>query len=167
MIYPFNAAEALKMAISIEENGFKFYTDAAKRYAPGPAADLFAKLAKEETGHLAIFQGMLDGLSQDSAPTAWDPDNETDQYLKMMADMHIFQQDPAEVAKVLAKVKDQKDALELAITFEKDSVLFFVQLKEASAEISDKISVDRLIAEEARHLRILAREYNRLYRPGR
>ncbi|MDR1038657.1 MAG: ferritin family protein [Deltaproteobacteria bacterium] len=167
MIYPFNAVEALKIAISIEENGLKFYTDAAKRFAPSSTADLFAKLAHEEEGHKALFQAMLDALPKDEAPTAFDPDNEMDQYLKMMAGMHIFQQDPAEVAKVLAAVKDQKDALTLAITFEKDSVMFFVQLKEASAEMSDKISVDMLIAEEARHLRILAREYNRLYRPDK
>jgi rubrerythrin len=167
MLYPFNAVEALKIAISIEENGLKFYTDAAKRFAPSPAADLFDKLAHEEEGHKDLFQRMLDALPKDGAPTAFDPNNEMDQYLEMMAGLHIFQQNPAEVDKVLAAVKSQKDALELAITFEKDSVMFFVQLKEASAEMSDRISVDRLIAEEARHLRILAREYNRLYRAGK
>ncbi|MDR1038030.1 MAG: ferritin family protein [Deltaproteobacteria bacterium] len=163
MIYPFNAHEALKIAISIEENGLKFYVDAAKRFAPSPASVVFDRLAHEEEGHKAHFQAMLDALPKDDAPTAFDPDNEMDQYLKMMAGLHIFQQDPDKVDKLLAGIKGEKEAIELAIAFEKDSVMFFVQLKEASAEMSDKISVDRLIAEEARHLRILAREYNKLF----
>jgi rubrerythrin len=167
MIYPFNAAEALKIAISIEDNGLRFYQDAARRFAPGPASIVFSQLADEEEGHKAYFQSLLDALPKDEAPTAFDPDNEMDQYLQMMAGMHIFQKDPAEVEKVLAGVKDEKSALELAIVFEKDSVLFFLEIKEASAGLGDRISVDKLISEEARHLRILAREYNRLYKGGK
>jgi rubrerythrin len=166
MIYPFNAVEAVKIAISIETNGLKFYLDAAKRFAPSPAADLFARLAGEEVHHKEYFEKLLEGLPKDG-PTAFDPDNEMDQYLEMMAGMHVFQQDPAEVKKTLDAIKTQKDALELAINFEKDSVLFYVQLKEAAAGVADAISVEKLIAEEARHLRILAREYNKLFRGGK
>ncbi|MDR1081539.1 MAG: ferritin family protein [Deltaproteobacteria bacterium] len=165
MIYPFNAHEALKIAISIEDNGLKFYRDAARRFAPAPASIVFDRLAQEEEGHKAHFQAMLAALP-DEAESVFDPANEMDQYLKMMAGMHIFQQDPEKVDRVLDGVRTEKDAIELAIAFEKDSVMFFVQLKEASAEMSDRISVDRLIAEEARHLRILAREYNRLFGSG-
>ncbi|MDR1314417.1 MAG: ferritin family protein [Deltaproteobacteria bacterium] len=163
MIYPFNAAEAFKIAVTIEDNGLKFYRDAAKRFAPSPASVVFDALAHEEEGHKAYFQSLLDALPKDGPPTAFDPENQMDQYLQMMAGMHIFQKDPAKVDKVLEAVKSEKDAIELAIAFEKDSVMFFVQLKEASAGMGDRVSVDKLIAEEARHLRILAREYNRLF----
>ncbi|MDR3153382.1 MAG: ferritin family protein [Deltaproteobacteria bacterium] len=166
MIYPFNAAEALKIALSIEENGLKFYQEAARRFA-GPTADLFTKLAGEEVAHKALFQKMLDTLPKDASPTVFDPDNETDQYLQMMADLHIFRQGAQALEKALSGVKDPKDALLLAIGFEKDSVTLYVQLKEASAELSDRISADRLISEEARHLRVLSMEYNRLYGPGK
>jgi rubrerythrin len=162
MIYPFNAVEAVKIAISIEENGLKFYNEAAKRFAPSKVSDLFTHLAKEETVHKTIFQKILDSLPDKDKPTVYDPDNEMDQYLQMMAGLHIFRQDPDAVDKFLEHIKDVKSALELAISFEKDSITLFVQLKHSSAELSDQVSVDKLIGEEIKHLRVLAKEYNKL-----
>jgi rubrerythrin len=163
MIYPFNAHEAVKIAISIEENGLLFYQNAAKKFQPSKTTDLFNKLAKEEEVHKAIFTKMLAELPKEDGPSVFDPDNEMDQYLKMMAGIHVFLQDQKSVDKVLTGIKDEKAALELAISFEKDSVIFYVQLKEASKEIGDKVSVDRLIAEEAKHVRVLSAIYNKLY----
>ncbi|MDR2354313.1 MAG: ferritin family protein [Deltaproteobacteria bacterium] len=163
MIYPFNAVEAIKIAISIEENGLKFYETAASKFqAHSQVSNLFTHLAKEEVAHKALFQSMLDALPDKEKPTVFDPNSEMDQYLKMMADLHIFNKGDNSVEKLVAEVKDVKDALELAMSFEKDSIIFYVQIKTSSADISDKISVDKLIAEEAKHLRVLANVYTKL-----
>jgi rubrerythrin len=81
----------------------------------------------------------------------------------MMAGMHVFLQDDKTVDQILDNIKDEKGALELAISFEKDSVNFYVQLKEASKDIGDKVSVDRLISEESKHVRVLSAVYNKLF----
>ncbi|MDR1657147.1 MAG: ferritin family protein [Deltaproteobacteria bacterium] len=161
MIYPFNAVEAFKIALDIEENGLRFYSEAAKKLPPGTVADLFVSLAQEEVIHKAKFSEILADLPKER-PSFFDPDNETDQYLKMMADINVFQQGTATIDAALADVLTAKDAIRLAMTFEKDSVVFYVQLKNASETAADKLSIDRLILEEAKHLRKLAIVYNSL-----
>jgi rubrerythrin len=158
MIYPFNAAEAFKMAISIEENGLEFYQKAAELVGPGPVSDLFKTLAEEEKHHKSTFTDFLASV-KDKGPTVFDPENETDAYLKMMADLHVFRQKPGAVAEALANVKTPKDALQMAINFEKDSVIFFVELKAAVGEEADRLGVEKLILEEAGHLRRLAKVF--------
>jgi rubrerythrin len=160
MIYPFNATEAFKIAVGIEENGLRFYQEAAKKF-DGEMADLFSGLAKEEEIHKASFSKILADLPPEQ-PTVFDPDNETDQYLKMMADLNVFVRGAQDIELALAGVLSVKDALMMAIGFEKDSIVFYVQLKNAANKLTDKISVDQLILEEAKHLRKLARIYNSL-----
>jgi rubrerythrin len=159
MIYPFNAVEAFKIAVAIEENGLKFYQQAAKKFAPSPVADLFQSLAQEEVNHKNTFSEILAGLPKEQ-PSVFDPNNETDMYLQMMASLHVFNKGPEEVEKVLSTISTPKGALTLAMSFEKDSIVFFVQLKSASDTLGDKVSVDRLILEEAKHLRKLAGIFN-------
>ncbi|MDR0622103.1 MAG: ferritin family protein [Deltaproteobacteria bacterium] len=158
MIYPFNAWDAFKIAVNMEENGLKFYKAAAKKFS-GPIADLFNSLAQEEEIHKSIFTRFLNGLPKEQT-TLYDPDNETDDYLKMMADIHVFKNDPENIDKLMEGVATVEDALKLAMSFEKDSIVFFVQLKNASDNLSDEVSVDRLILEEAKHLRKLSRIFN-------
>ncbi|MDR0356464.1 MAG: ferritin family protein [Deltaproteobacteria bacterium] len=161
MIYPFNAAEAFKIAIALEENGLRFYRRAAEKFAPGPIADLFTSLAQEEAIHKASFSKFLTDVST-GEPTVYDPDNELDDYLKMMAGLNVFKDGAAEVDRLLSEVDSVQGALKLAMSFEKDSIVFFVQLKSSSEAAADKMSVDKLILEEAKHLRKLARIYNAL-----
>jgi rubrerythrin len=161
MIYPFNAVEAFKIAVTIEENGLRFYQQAAKKFAPSPVADLFQHLAQEEVNHKATFSEILNELPKEQ-PSVFDPNNETDMYLKMMANLHVFNKGAEEVDEILSTISSPKEALKLAMSFEKDSIVFFVQLKNASDTISDKFSVDLLILEEAKHLRKLAGLFNTL-----
>ncbi|MDR2387939.1 MAG: ferritin family protein [Deltaproteobacteria bacterium] len=158
MIYPFNAWDAFKIAVNMEENGLKFYKAAAKKFT-GPISELFNSLAQEEEIHKSIFTRFLNGLPQEQ-PTIYDPDNETDDYLKMMASIHVFKNEPEDLDKLMAGINTVEDALKLAMSFEKDSIVFFVQLKNAADSLSDEVSVDRLVLEEAKHLRKLSRIFN-------
>ncbi|MDR1298527.1 MAG: ferritin family protein [Deltaproteobacteria bacterium] len=160
MIYPFNATEAFKIAVGLEENGLRFYQEAAKKFS-GPVADLFKSLAQEEAIHKATFAKFLEAVPREQ-PTVYDPDNETDDYLRMMAGINVFDNVPADVEKRLAGLHTVGDALRMAMNFEKDSIVFFVQLKNSSDTAADQMSVDKLILEEAKHLRKLAKIYNGL-----
>ncbi|MDR3203290.1 MAG: ferritin family protein [Deltaproteobacteria bacterium] len=158
LIFPFNATEAFKIAVSLEENGYGFYTKAAEKFK-GPIAQTFLGLAKEEEIHKSLFSKILASLPKQNS-SVFDPDNETDQYLKMMADLHVFKRGEVDLDKLLSTIETVKDALKMAMNFEKDSVVFFVQLKSASQTEDDKRAVDSLVLEEAGHLRKLAAIYN-------
>jgi rubrerythrin len=159
MIYPFNASEAFKIAVALEENGLKFYTEAAKKFSSKPIGEIFLSLAKEEEIHKATFSSYLASLPTDQ-PSVFDPNNEIDEYLKMLADLNVFKNGAQQVEDLLAKVKTPTDAILLAIEMEKDSVVFYVQLKNATESLSDRASLDSIILEEARHIRKLARIIN-------
>lgn len=162
MIYGFNAREVFKIALDIEENGRLFYQKAQEKTDDIDVKKIFAGLAIEEEGHKKRFTDLLNQLPAETAQsTVWDPDNELDQYLKMMADMHVFSSCD-NVDACLLSVNDAKDALKMAMQFEKDSIIFFLELQTAaeSAESREKIGV--LVKEEQGHLKKLATEYKRL-----
>ncbi|GLI36258.1 ferritin-like domain-containing protein [Desulforhabdus amnigena] len=162
MIFNFNAAEIFDVAIKIEENGKKFY-DTAKGMVDDPEVKaLFADLGEQEIGHKERFQSLKKQLPPEaSSPTVFDAENELNAYLKMMADQHVFVSSES-VDKQLAGVKDVKSALKLAIEFEKDSVIFFLTVQDATEGSKGKAFIGELVKEEQEHLRRLTMQLRKL-----
>lgn len=159
MIFPFNAGEVFKIALKIEENGHIFYETAAAKPFPPEIAALFKDLAKEELAHKAIFTSLMNKLpSGTTTSTIWDPDNELDKYLKMMADAHIFNKAPQAIADSVKNISSPADAIRMAMGFERDTIIFFLELQSSSEEYDDsKREIKKLVDEERKHLaRLLA-----------
>jgi rubrerythrin len=162
MGYGFNAGEVFKVAIQIEENGRKFYEESQKNIESAEIRALFVDLALQEIEHKRKFETLLDQLPPESTtPTVWDPQNEIDLYVKMMADNHVFVSS-ASVKDQVARIRDARDALKLAIEFEKDSVLFFLGIEEAVSAKKDQELIKSLVKEEQEHLRRLTSELRKL-----
>jgi rubrerythrin len=162
MGYGFNAGEVFKVAIQIEENGRKFYEESQKNIESAEIRALFADLALQEIEHKRKFETLRAQLPPEStAPTVWDPQNEIDQYVKMMADNHVFVSSPS-VKDQIDRIRDAADALKLAIEFEKDSVLFFLGVEEAVSAKKDQELIKSLVKEEQEHLRRLTLELKKL-----
>ena len=159
MIFPFNAGEVFKLALQLEDNGFRFYEAAAAKPFPAEIKALFQHLALEEKGHKAVFTHILSQVpAAAAAATVWDPDNELDQYLKMMADQHVFNQAPAELDRKCAGLADFREAVRLAMSFEKDSIVFFLELLALSENNEEgRAEIRKLVDEERKHLRKLTR----------
>lgn len=164
MIFNFNAAEVFKIAVVIEENGKSFYDRCQNVVDNAEVKDLFSALSREEVEHKKKFESMIAQLPKEaSSPVIWDPDNELDQYIKMLADQHVFVSSDSLNARV-AQVKNTRDALNLAIEFEKDSVLFFLSLQEATEGKKGQELIGALIKEEQEHLKRLSLQLLRLTR---
>ena len=162
MIYGFNAAEVFKIAVEIEENGRLFYEKAQAKTDDVEVKKILAGLALEEIEHKKRFTVLKDELPASTAEsTVWDPDNEIDQYLKMMADMHVFRSED-EVEARLAEIKNAAQALKLAIQFEKDSIVFFAEMQNLAENEASRQKIGQLVKEEQGHLRKLAAELRRL-----
>lgn len=151
----FTAAEILKMAEQIEENGAAFYRSAA---AQQPAArSLLLTLAEQEDGHLAIFLGMhskLDARARE--PVTYDPGDEAELYLKAMADRRVFNvdQDPKTLLganPTLARI------LEVAMRMEKDSIVFYTGMKSLVPPELGQSQLDAIIREEWKHIAFLGK----------
>jgi len=162
MIFNFNAAEVFDIAIKIEENGKRFYDRSRELVKDPEVQKLFAELAQEEIKHKEKFTALKNQLpASTAAGTVFDPNNELDLYLKMMADQHVFRSGK-EVDAQVSKIQSAADALKLAIQFEKDSVLFFLSMQEATCEGKGRDLVTLLVKEEQEHVRRLSLQLRKI-----
>jgi rubrerythrin len=149
----FTAAEALEMAMEIEKNGEMFYNKVAERSADSDVKALFEDLAIQEQGHYRVFQEMLGGIE----PTLESPAVEYDQYetyLHVALENALFA-GPEKALTLAKQAEDRETALRAAMGFEKDTLLFFYDLRDMVSE-KDREAVSAVIREEKKHLRRLA-----------
>jgi len=162
MLFNFNADEIFQMGVEIETNGKKFYETVAKSTPDASAKKIFADLATWESEHIELFKKLRERLpSAATQEDLFDPHEELHLYLKATADSHVFirNQDIPTLAK---KCKTPVQALELAIVFEKDSVVFYTTMKKLVPENFGKNEIDVLIDEEISHLYILTQKRKEL-----
>ena len=152
----FSAAEAFEIAMQIEKNGEAFYHAVAARMTETSVKKLFQELATQEQRHYEVFQKMAGTVSGAASPAA--PDAERDEYqvyLQATLDNALFA--GSDKALALAKqARDRQAALRTAIGFEKDTLLFFYDLREMVSVAEQKV-ITGIIGEEKTHLRRLAK----------
>jgi len=154
MVLRFNADEVFRMAMQIERNGGAFYRKAAENHEEG--RELLLKLAKQEDQHLALFETMHRELSdRERESTVFDPNNESMIYLKAMADGHVFDLAESSPESILAGARDLNDIITIALQAEKDTIAFFVGMKDVVPERLGRDRLDLLIREEMGHIRWL------------
>jgi len=162
VIYGFNANEVFQIAIDIEQNGKRFYEKAMDLCGNPELKKVFASLAQEEVEHLRRFTELKAQLPKAATgDTVWDPEHEMNQYLQMMADMHIFRSD-LDVEGKLSRVKNPEDVLKLGIQFEKDSIVFYSSIQDATGEKKGREFIGQLVDEEKKHLKKLSLELIKL-----
>jgi rubrerythrin len=149
----FTAAEALEMAKQIERNGEVFYTAAAEGAPDADIRELFEDLAEEERAHYEVFQAMLEGLDS-SAELPGVEQEEYQAYVSAALDSAVFA-GPDKALAVAKEAVDRVTALRAAMGFEKDTMLFYYDLREMVSE-SQRDTVSGVIREEKRHLQRLA-----------
>jgi rubrerythrin len=164
MIFNFNAGEIFDIAIKIEENGKRFYDRSLEIIKDPEVKKLFAELAGQEVEHKKRFEALKSQLPAEvTKGNVYDPNNELDLYIKMMADQHVFISADNLDAQ-MEQIKDAKDALKLAIEFEKDSVIFFLSMQEATEGKKGQELIYSLVKEEQEHLRRLSLELKKIAR---
>jgi len=155
----FNADEAFEMAEKIEKNGAAFYRKAAEKAKNAAAKNLFEELARWELGHREIFATMRNELAaSQNEPLVFDPESETGMYLKAMADGHVFDQS-VDISKFFTGKETMKDVFKTALKMERDSIIFYLGLKDVVATKQGKDKVDNIIKEEMRHVAFLNKEF--------
>jgi len=144
MSLQFTGREMLETAIEIERNGYAFYSELARE---GKAKLTFEYLASQEKRHEKLFQGMLDTLGQPPAPESYT--GELALYIKTLASGSIFK-NPREAAEK-AKKLSPGEAVRTAIGIEKDSILYYGEMKGLVSR-ENRSLVDRIIGEERGHV---------------
>ena len=152
MSYDFNADDVFEMAEQMERNGGKFYRTAADNTADSANKEFLLELAAMEDQHEKTFKAMRAELSnQEKASTVFDPEGEAALYLRALVDTRVFFEKEIDVSSM-------KQILKSAIEAEKDSIVFYLGMKEAVPEKFGKGRLDHIIKEEMGHVKLLSRK---------
>jgi len=152
MSYDFNADNIFEIAEQLERNGAAFYRDAAASVTDNDVKEFLLEFAAMEDEHEKTFISLRKELSAaEKAPTVFDPNNESALYLKALADTRVFFKKEIDTSTVEGIFKS-------AITAEKDSIVFYLGMKDLVPSALGKDKMDIIIREEMGHIRVLSQK---------
>ena len=152
MSITFSGRDLINIAIDIEKSGIAFYDIMTTSTESEEARAAFRNLTKMERNHVQVFQDMLGKGGQFQSASPYGPEHVA--YVKSLVDNAVFSEDMLN-SELANKVSSDIEAVELAIEAEKDSILFYYEMKEVM-EQGEMPVVERIINEEKGHLRQLS-----------
>ena len=152
MSISFSGSELINIAIGIERRGIVFYDIMTTSTKNAASRDAFQHLADMEREHIKIFQDMLSEADKFETPETYAGEYEA--YLQVLVDSAVFTDDFV-TSEMATRANSDIEALELAISAEKDSILFYYGMKEIMPQRAQPM-INKIIAEEKSHLRQLS-----------
>jgi rubrerythrin len=147
----YNISEIIEMAIRTERLGYQFYTSIAEKFKKDTAlVDLFTKLASKEKVHEKTFSELQDLVAKSGPePVEWE---EVSNYMRAFVESQFFLGKGKSLPS-MDHIKTVKDAVQFALGFEKETLLYFMELRKI---VKEKEMVDEIINEEKSHIMWLA-----------
>ena len=144
----FSAEEVFSMAMEIEKSGYAYYKTVADNTDDAKLKELFDYLAGEEKRHYAFFEGLSKDVTD--LNIGGEELEQLSEYIRATTESRFFIGEDKAIA--LAKKTDTvKDAVDVAIGFEKDTLLFFYEVQNVTPQKVKKAAGD-IIEEEKRHV---------------
>ncbi|MBP8984867.1 MAG: ferritin family protein, partial [Syntrophobacterales bacterium] len=142
----FDASDIFQFAVRIEENGERFYRQAATVFDNEEVKHLFNSLADEEVKHKKYFSTLLSQIESYDPPETYP--GEYMEYLRNYLDNKVVFSSHA-TKDEFGGVKDALSALDFAINREVDSILYYSEAKNFVSK-SQHGEIDKIITEERR-----------------
>jgi rubrerythrin len=153
----FQAADIVELAMQVEQSGEAFYRAVAAKIDTPEARELFEYLAGQEVIHYKVFQR----LSQSIHEAPFMTDDEWELYMDYLSGtvQSAFFEGTDKALALAESVSNTQQAIQMAIGFEKETLLFFYDLRERIPD-ADRAVVEKVIAEEKRHVQRLVGKLN-------
>jgi len=147
----YNITEVIEMAVRTEILGYRFYTTMAKKFKKNAAlVNLFTTLAAKEKMHEKTFSGLKDMVAKSGPePVEWE---EVSNYMRAFVESEFFLGRTKSLPS-MTRIRSVKDAVKFALGFEKETLLYFMELRKI---VKEKEVVDEVINEEKSHIMWLA-----------
>jgi rubrerythrin len=145
----FSLEEILDLGIRIENNGEKFYREAQKKVALEELKILLTRLADDEVEHAGFFIKKKEALK--SKPEDPELEKLASSILQEILGDQTFSLNEADPA----DLKTIDDLLNLAVEFEKDTVVFYEMLTALASKDDTLKGLQEIIEEENRHVAML------------
>jgi rubrerythrin len=155
----FEVAELVAIAVEDEKSGVAFYSVLAGRAKDPQLRQTFADLARQEKFHQKRFEEMLAELGGCRMPEEYPGQGRA--YLRALTDDRAFP-GPEAARRKAQECPDDGAALELALRFERDTLLLMNEMRGLVPE-RDRKTVDELALEEKAHVVALTAARERLH----
>jgi rubrerythrin len=147
-----SSAEIFDLAKAIEKGGHAYYTAIASSTGSPELKELFDYLAAQELVHYNTFEKLARDFPQlEVDAEEW---GQTSAYIRATSDSRFFVGEDKALS-LARTVKDPLKAVDIAIAFEKDTLLFFYELLNVTPA-SGKQAARAIIEEEKRHVLLLS-----------
>lgn len=147
----FKMDEFIKIAIKDEETGIAFYNALSESTNNEIMKESFAKMAEQEKNHKENFQKMLGKVPESHLFEEYAGQYES--YVSAMLESRAFSS-PEKAAEEAKKMGSGLKAVETALKMEKDTLLFYLDMKDFIPATHKKY-VEEIINEERGHIRDL------------
>ncbi len=162
MAAAFNVEEIVSIGIEIEKNGRIFYKKAAETTTDSVLKATLEQLAAWESEHIYTFETIKRELASASTDESWYANEESQGYFKAAADSHVFIQN-SDIPSLLSDCDTPLDIFEMALRFEKDSIVLYQTLKElVNPALGGHEELDKVIKEELMHVAYIQKQINAL-----
>ncbi len=142
----------LKKALEMEEKGYKFYIDSAKKVEDSVTKKTFEFLAKNELQHIKIIKSFYEGMVKGGVFPNLTPDDTQD---KASEDITIFARNIKDLKEKIKPSENDKEALEFAIEFENSGYSYYQKFLKESKDKNLAKLLSFLLKEEDRHCKAL------------
>ena len=157
----FTLLDAIKMSISMEEEGVRFYTLAEEK-AADPEVKIMSRFLRDvEYEHIEHFRDLLASMSSRAGEETGLLDPGTESYLRHSAETAAFPA-PGAADRALDGINDICDMLRLGIRAEKDSILYYRELVEQIPFPEAVTTIRKILSEEKQHFLVLSGLLKRL-----
>jgi len=153
-----NSSEVLEFALRIEENGERFYQYAIGLITEEKIKEQLVALSSWEEDHVEYLRDLIGSLSgnNDEFPLYFSPEENSSEYLRALADQHIFIRSES-IDGVIQACRTVPEILSLALRFEKDSVQFYRSLESKIIDPAAKLAIANIAHEEESHVEHILR----------
>lgn len=145
----FHGLEIIRIAQRNEEIGKEFYEAFAKAAKNPKVREFFKLMAQQEEQHIKDFAELEGIVADEWSPGPYDESEALD-YIRALADSKMAQP-MLDLAKRAEQVEDLREAIDLAIEFEKQTVLFLKEFLDFTKGRSQSV-VRKVLSEERKHI---------------
>ncbi|MBP7206107.1 MAG: ferritin family protein [Candidatus Cloacimonetes bacterium] len=147
----FSINEIIEMAVQIERNGYAFYHEATKRKdLDTTSLEFITWLRDQELNHEKTFMALRDDADMQDLELTQDWEM-VSAYLKTIVDGRIFNSEESAIRKA-TEAASLSNLVDNAITFEKDTLLYFHALSDGISNPKALQTLRRIINEEVSHV---------------
>jgi rubrerythrin len=157
------ALQALRQAMRLEQDGYRFYTEAAERTADPRGKEMFLSLADDEKLHLRIVRDQYEALSTSKG---WGSFAEALELKPVDVDKPLFPPERGAFEKAIDPKAGNTDALLFALQIENQSYELYRKAAGETADPAGKDMYQRLASYERTHFDILMLNYEHLVSTG-